>query len=112
MMAPILRKFYAEWLTGEPPHAIFTRVTQGRFLDRASLEVEDFNIRSTLATILKTTKIMLADKTNAFFAGGEVGEARIRGLGPHTLAEGALRTTLSNSAEAATRRARELGDTA
>lgn len=44
MMAPILGKLYAAWLTGDNPHELFTRFTLGRFLDRDSLEVEDFNI--------------------------------------------------------------------
>ncbi len=46
MMAPIVGKLYAEWLTGDPPHEIFSRYTLGRFSDGsgASYPKEDFNI--------------------------------------------------------------------
>jgi sarcosine oxidase subunit beta len=46
MMAPIVGKLYAEWLTGEAPHEIFSRYTLGRFTDGsgASYPKEDFNI--------------------------------------------------------------------
>jgi sarcosine oxidase subunit beta len=46
MMAPILGKLYAEWLTGGPPHEIFARYTLTRFRDGsgASHPKEDFNI--------------------------------------------------------------------
>ncbi len=46
MMAPILGKLYAEWLTGEPPHEIFARSGLARFTDGsgAQHEKEDFNI--------------------------------------------------------------------
>jgi sarcosine oxidase, subunit beta len=46
MMAPIVGKLYAEWLTGSPPHEIFGRYTLGRFRDGSggSQPKEDFNI--------------------------------------------------------------------
>jgi sarcosine oxidase subunit beta len=46
MMAPIVGKLYAEWLTGDQPHEIFSRYTLGRFRDGsgASYPKEDFNI--------------------------------------------------------------------
>jgi len=46
MMAPILGKLYAEWLTGSPPHEIFARYTLTRFRDGsgAAYPKEDFNI--------------------------------------------------------------------
>jgi sarcosine oxidase subunit beta len=44
MMAPIVGKLYAEWLTGEPPHEIFQRYTLARFRDGTVHEKEDFNI--------------------------------------------------------------------
>jgi sarcosine oxidase, subunit beta len=46
MMAPIVGKLYAEWLTGAEPHEIFSRYTLGRFTDGsgASHPKEDFNI--------------------------------------------------------------------
>ena len=45
MMAPIVGKLYADWLTGERPHEIFERYTLGRFAGGgASHEKEDFNI--------------------------------------------------------------------
>ncbi len=46
MMAPIIGKLYAEWLTGDAPHEIFSRYTLGRFTDGsgASYPKEDFNI--------------------------------------------------------------------
>ena len=46
MMAPIVGKLYAEWLTGDAPHEIFTRYTLQRFTDDsgASYPKEDFNI--------------------------------------------------------------------
>jgi sarcosine oxidase subunit beta len=47
MMAPIVGKLYAEWLTGEKPHEIFERYTLGRFADGATPQLgdkEDFNI--------------------------------------------------------------------
>ncbi len=46
MMAPIVGKLYAEWLTGDAPHEIFTRYTLHRFTDDsgASYPKEDFNI--------------------------------------------------------------------
>ncbi len=46
MMAPIVGKLYGEWLTGEPPHEIFSRYTLARFADGAPQphEKEDFNI--------------------------------------------------------------------
>jgi sarcosine oxidase subunit beta len=46
MMAPILGKLYAEWLTGGPPHEIFSRYTLGRFTDGSgdASPKEDFNI--------------------------------------------------------------------
>ena len=45
MMAPIVGKLYAEYLTGEAPHEIFSRYTLARFADgTASAEKEDFNI--------------------------------------------------------------------
>jgi len=46
MMAPIVGKLYAEWLTGGPKHEIFERYTLGRFSDgsAAAHEKEDFNI--------------------------------------------------------------------
>jgi sarcosine oxidase subunit beta len=45
MMAPIVGKLYAEYLTGEPPHEIFERYPLARFADgTAAYEKEDFNI--------------------------------------------------------------------
>jgi len=46
MMAPIVGKLYAEYLTGQPPHEIFSRYTLGRFADGsgAAHPKEDFNI--------------------------------------------------------------------
>ena len=46
MMAPIVGKLYAEWLTGNPPHEIFDRYTLGRFAsgNGSSDPREDFNI--------------------------------------------------------------------
>jgi len=46
MMAPIVGKLYAEWLTGGEPHEIFARYTLARFRDGsgAQQEKEDFNI--------------------------------------------------------------------
>jgi sarcosine oxidase subunit beta len=46
MMAPIVGKLYAEWLTGGAPHEIFNRYTLGRFRDGSGAhhEKEDFNI--------------------------------------------------------------------
>ena len=46
MMAPIVAKLYAEWLTGGTKHEIFERYTLGRFTDgsAATHEKEDFNI--------------------------------------------------------------------
>jgi len=47
MMAPIVGKLYAEWLTGGPPHEIFSRYTLARFQDgtaRSADPQEDFNI--------------------------------------------------------------------
>jgi sarcosine oxidase subunit beta len=45
MMAPIVGKLYAEWLTGAAPHEIFERYTLGRFAGGAVVhEKEDFNI--------------------------------------------------------------------
>jgi sarcosine oxidase, subunit beta len=46
MMAPILGKLYAEWLTGSAPHEILTRYTLDRFADGATghPEQEDFHI--------------------------------------------------------------------
>ncbi|HEX5063402.1 MAG TPA: FAD-binding oxidoreductase [Kofleriaceae bacterium] len=46
MMAPIVGKLYAEWLTGGAKHEIFERYTLGRFSDgsAAAHEKEDFNI--------------------------------------------------------------------
>ncbi len=46
MMAPIIGKLYAEWLTGEQPHEIFGRSSLARFADGsgAQHEKEDFNI--------------------------------------------------------------------
>jgi sarcosine oxidase subunit beta len=46
MMAPIVGKLYAEWLTGEPPHEIFSRYTLTRFRDGSGGDhpKEDFNI--------------------------------------------------------------------
>jgi heterotetrameric sarcosine oxidase beta subunit len=46
MMAPIVGKLYAEWLTGDPPHEIFSRYRLQRFQDgsAASMPKEDFNI--------------------------------------------------------------------
>jgi sarcosine oxidase subunit beta len=46
MMAPIVGKLYAEWLTGGVPHEIFSRYTLQRFYDGsgASSPKEDFNI--------------------------------------------------------------------
>jgi sarcosine oxidase subunit beta len=46
MMAPIVGKLYAEWLTGGTKHEIFERYTLARFADgsAAAHEKEDFNI--------------------------------------------------------------------
>jgi sarcosine oxidase, subunit beta len=46
MMAPIVAKLYAEWLTGGAKHEIFERYTLGRFADGSAVahEKEDFNI--------------------------------------------------------------------
>jgi glycine/D-amino acid oxidase-like deaminating enzyme len=44
MMAPIVGKLYAEWLTGDAPHEIFQRYTLARFRDGTVHEKEDFNI--------------------------------------------------------------------
>ena len=45
MMAPIVGKLYAEWLTGGAPHEIFSRYTLARFAGGATVhEKEDFNI--------------------------------------------------------------------
>jgi len=46
MMAPIVGKLYAEWLTGGTKHEIFERYTLARFRDGsvATHEKEDFNI--------------------------------------------------------------------
>jgi sarcosine oxidase subunit beta len=48
MMAPIVGKLYAEWLTGGTPHEIFSRYTLTRFRDASSTAAaeakEDFNI--------------------------------------------------------------------
>jgi sarcosine oxidase, subunit beta len=46
MMAPIVAKLYAEWLTGGTKHEIFERYTLGRFADGSATthEKEDFNI--------------------------------------------------------------------
>jgi sarcosine oxidase subunit beta len=46
MMAPIVGKLYAEWLTGGTAHEIFARYTLARFHDGsgAQHEKEDFNI--------------------------------------------------------------------
>jgi sarcosine oxidase subunit beta len=43
MMAPIVGKLYAEWLTGGPKHEIFERCTLERF-SRGGVEKEDFII--------------------------------------------------------------------
>jgi sarcosine oxidase subunit beta len=46
MMAPIVGKLYAEWLSGGTPHEIFSRYQLARFTDGsgASYPKEDFNI--------------------------------------------------------------------
>jgi sarcosine oxidase subunit beta len=45
MMAPIVGKLYAEWLTGGPMHELFVRSTLARFTDGStSHDKEDFNI--------------------------------------------------------------------
>jgi sarcosine oxidase, subunit beta len=46
MMAPVVGKLYAEWLTGGQPHEIFSRYTLDRFRDGSgsSYPKEDFNI--------------------------------------------------------------------
>jgi sarcosine oxidase subunit beta len=46
MMAPIVGKLYAEWLSGGKPHEIFERYTLTRFRDgsAATYDKEDFNI--------------------------------------------------------------------
>jgi sarcosine oxidase subunit beta len=46
MMAPIVGKLYADWLTGGERHELFERYTLGRFHGdgAASHEKEDFNI--------------------------------------------------------------------
>jgi sarcosine oxidase, subunit beta len=46
MMAPVVGKLYAEWLTGGAPHEIFQRYTLARFAAGAATvhEQEDFNI--------------------------------------------------------------------
>jgi len=48
MMAPIVGKLYGEWLTGGPPHEIFSRYTLARFAGGGGggphSDKEDFNI--------------------------------------------------------------------
>ncbi len=46
MMAPIIGKLYAEWLTGSEPHEIFARSSLARFQDGSGAhhDKEDFNI--------------------------------------------------------------------
>ncbi|MCX5743620.1 MAG: FAD-binding oxidoreductase [Proteobacteria bacterium] len=46
MMAPIIGKLYADWLTGETPHEIFERSSLGRFADGSGARhaKEDFNL--------------------------------------------------------------------
>jgi sarcosine oxidase, subunit beta len=46
MMAPVVARYYAEWLTGGAPHEIFERYTLDRFAggSAAAHEKEDFNI--------------------------------------------------------------------
>ena len=46
MMAPIIGKLYAEWLTGGEPHEIFARSPLSRFADGSGAQhaKEDFNI--------------------------------------------------------------------
>jgi heterotetrameric sarcosine oxidase beta subunit len=46
MMAPIVGKLYAEWLTGAPPHEIFSRYRVSRFHDGSGTAdpKEDFHI--------------------------------------------------------------------
>ncbi|MCB9560565.1 MAG: FAD-binding oxidoreductase [Kofleriaceae bacterium] len=45
MMAPVIGKLYADWLTGDAPHEIFQRSTLARFRDGAGAgDKEDFNI--------------------------------------------------------------------
>ena len=46
MMAPIIGKLYAEWLTGGEPHEIFARSQLARFTDGSGAQhaKEDFNI--------------------------------------------------------------------
>ncbi len=46
MMAPIIGKLYAEWLTGGEPHEIFARSQLARFADGSGAQhaKEDFNI--------------------------------------------------------------------
>ncbi len=45
MMAPIVAKLYAEWLTGWPAQELFVRSTLARFTDGSTThEKEDFNI--------------------------------------------------------------------
>lgn len=46
MMAPIIGKLYAEWLTGGTPHEIFARSPLSRFADGSGAQhaKEDFNI--------------------------------------------------------------------
>jgi len=46
MMAPIIGKLYAEWLTGSEPHEIFGRSQLARFTDGSGAQhaKEDFNI--------------------------------------------------------------------
>lgn len=43
MMAPVIGKYYAEWLTGGPRHEIFDRCLLQRF-DQGGIEKEDFII--------------------------------------------------------------------
>ena len=44
MMAPVIGKLYAEWLTGEGKHEIFDEFAFSRFTSGRELAVEDFNI--------------------------------------------------------------------
>jgi hypothetical protein len=45
MMAPIVAKLYAEWLTGGTAHELFVRSTLARFTDGSTThDKEDFNI--------------------------------------------------------------------
>ena len=43
MMAPVIGKYYAEWLTGGAPHEIFARCRLDRF-EKGGMEKEDFII--------------------------------------------------------------------